>query len=37
MAAVAKALPLTHAVALLRYGFVDPAAKDSTTSGECTA
>jgi len=27
MAAVAKALPLTHAVALLRYGFVDPGGK----------
>jgi ABC-2 type transport system permease protein len=27
MAAVAKALPLTHAMALLRYGFVDPGGK----------
>jgi ABC-type multidrug transport system permease subunit len=27
MAAIAKALPLTHAVALFRYGFVDPSGK----------
>jgi ABC-2 type transport system permease protein len=27
LAAVAKALPLTHALALLRYGFIDPSGK----------
>jgi ABC-type multidrug transport system permease subunit len=27
LAAIAKALPLTHALALLRYGFIDPSGK----------
>jgi ABC-type multidrug transport system permease subunit len=27
LAAIAKAMPLTHALALLRYGFIDPAGK----------
>jgi ABC-type polysaccharide/polyol phosphate export permease len=27
LAAIAKALPLTHALALLRYGFIDPTGK----------
>ena len=30
---IAKFLPLTHALALMRYAFVDPAARDCTTSG----
>jgi ABC-type polysaccharide/polyol phosphate export permease len=27
LAAIAKAMPLTHALALLRYGFIDPSGK----------
>jgi ABC-type polysaccharide/polyol phosphate export permease len=27
LAAIAKAFPLTHALALMRYGFIDPAGK----------
>ena len=27
LTAIAKALPLTHALALLRYGFIDPTGK----------
>jgi hypothetical protein len=27
LTAIAKALPLTHALALLRYGFIDPSGK----------
>jgi ABC-type polysaccharide/polyol phosphate export permease len=27
LAAVAKVMPLTHALALLRYGFIDPSGK----------